>query len=155
MTSLKLSSIRHEYYHGDLPGMLQYKKSVKELSELEISIEKLMEEMDQIGGTWYHLPCTAYYRDVMLPHTRTPKDWRLIMLMQKTQGDNIWLKGALMNIHTNEIALMTSCNNESAIVGDNNRPIRSNCSGWYVGHYRMGAPLKFWSDLAEICKQYL
>jgi hypothetical protein len=153
MNILKPNSIPDEYYLGDLPGTLQYKKTINEL--VNITFPEVV-RCGEDAPTWMHEPCTIANRDSLLPYTKNPNEWILIMVISKYDSENdcIWTKGALMNKETKEIALMTACNSESAITKEN-RAIRSNTDGWFIGHYRMGAPLQFWIDLSNVCRQYM
>ncbi len=153
MNVLKPNSMPDEYYLGDLPGTLQYKKTINEL--VNITIPEVV-RCGEDTPTWMHEPCTIANRDSLLPYTKKPEEWILIMVISRVDSENdcIWTKGALMNKETKEIALMTTCNSESAITKEN-RAIRSNADGWFIGHYRMGAPLQFWTDLSNVCRQYM
>ena len=57
------------------------------------------------------------------------------------------MKGALLNYDTNEIALLTTFNSEQYIRDKNNRPVKTIDANWFVGHYRLLAPLIFWREL--------
>lgn len=145
--TLKPNSIPDEYYCGDLPGILQYNKDPAQLASIVIP-------ETPVQGDWQQMPCADDLRAALLPHTKSPSDWKLLMVIQRTASDNsIWMKGALLNTLTGGIALMTSCNSSNAITSRGNRPIKSNDQSWYIGHYRMGAPLYFWSELAKICSR--
>ncbi len=148
---LKPNSIPGEYYCGDLPGNLQYNKRIAALAALEIPAGA-----PTLDDEWTHIPCIREYRAALLPHTKNPDDWRLIMAMKKTSLlHGTWIKGALLHVATGAVALMTTCNSAEAIQSNGNRAIGSHEEGWFVGHYRMGAPLCFWRDLAGICRQYM
>ena len=153
MNTLKSNSIPNEYYLGDLPGTLQYKKTINEL--INITIPEVV-RCGEDEPNWMHEPCTIENRDLLLPHTKNPEEWILIMAISRcdTENDCIWTKGALMNKETKEIALMTASNVESSITKEN-RAIRSFADGWFIGHYRMGAPIQFWIDLSNVCRQYV
>ena len=63
----------------------------------------------------------------------------------KTKRDGVrWMKAALQNKITGKIALLTSTNCKEQL----NRPISTlEGSEWFVGHYRMSAPIIFWKEL--------
>ena len=65
----------------------------------------------------------------------------------KSERENgvTWLKAALQNRNTGKIALLTSTNSKEIL----NRPIRTLDSEWFVGHYRMSAPIVFWQELVN------
>lgn len=146
MTELKQCSIAHEYYHGDLPGSLQYNKTPEEL----IAIPNLDHvDPDNNYGYFEILP-KQDLKNQLIPDTDKGRsgNWKLLVLFKKTIGDKVWLKGALLNIDTGRIALMTSTNREENITEKGNRAMKSRASGWYVGQYRMCAPMNFWRAVA-------
>ena len=55
----------------------------------------------------------------------------------------IWLKAALQDRLTGNIALLTSTNKKENL----KRPLKTLEPAWYVGHYRMSAPVVFWKEL--------
>ena len=67
--------------------------------------------------------------------------------MKRQLGDEIWLKAALQHKETGNIALMTSTNRKENILRRENRPLESNDPYWYIGFYRMAAPMCFWKEL--------
>jgi hypothetical protein len=143
MTELRPNSIKGEYYHGDLPGTLQYKKTRDEL----ISISNIT-HLDS-DCEFLQIPAKSELLDRFIPATQTGKngDWKLLVAFQKTVGTEIWLKGALLNQKDGCIALMTCTNDKKYIESKGNRAIKSMEDGWYVGWYRMGAPMIFWRSL--------
>ncbi len=81
------------------------------------------------------------------PNTKNgKKDWKILLIM-KSERENgvIWLKAALQNRKTGKIALLTSTNSKEQL----NRPIKTLDSEWFVGHYRMSAPIVFWRELVN------
>jgi len=158
---LKPSTIPSEYYLGDLPGNLQYSKDAEELIKaalLHNDNEYGNSQMNHNGFVLeYHTPENLQR---LIPDTTTGNDgeWKLILVMKKVMGTSsgqidqtnnngpdIWLKGALLNKKTGKIALMTSTNNPTNMA----RAIQSRDPKWYVGHYRMSAPIIFWCELAN------
>jgi len=149
LTTLKPNSNLNEYYHGNLPGTLQYKKDAQELMAMDTNLPLTPQD-----ALWTSIPLTEEIKHRLLPHTQRLKNWTLIMAMQKapcpTHGD-IWLKGAFVNTATGEIALLTSANSQEAIVRSATRPgMKTYDSTYYVGRYRMGAPAIFWKTLQAI-----
>lgn len=67
--------------------------------------------------------------------------------MKETFDNIVCMKGALLNQDTNEIALLTTFNSEQHIRDRNNRPVKTLDNNWFVGHYRLLAPLIFWKEL--------
>ena len=148
MTELRANSIKHdggsEYYLGDLPGNLQYKKTRTELT----TIPNISHRDSDCG--FIQIPTSAELLKRFVPATKTGKrgDWELLVVFQRTVGSETWMKAALLNKKDGCIALMTCTNNKEHIVRRGNRAIKSLEAGWYVGHYRMGAPMIFWRALA-------
>lgn len=142
MTTLKISSIPSEYYYGDLPGTLQYRKDPALLKALDVPF------IDAQDSGYVVVSDQCIER--VLPISSTagkPFDWEQILVMQKIDGDRIWIKAALKNKKTGLIALLTGCNSETGITDNGHRAIKAWEDGWFVGHYRMAAPLTFWAAL--------
>lgn len=149
MTELRPNSIKHgegsEYYLGDLPGNLQYKKTKEELT----TIPNIGMEDSDCG--FIQIPKSPELLKRFIPATKTGRDgdWELLVVFQRGGGaTEIWMKAALLNKKDGCIALMTCTNNEDNILRRGNRAIKSLEEGWFVGHYRMGAPMIFWRALA-------
>jgi hypothetical protein len=143
---LAQTSIPHEYYLGDLPGSLQYKKSRDEIADLDTSNN---DEDTREFILDYHTE-DNYRR--LLPKTKTAEanSWRIILVMKHEQENGIcWIKGALENKQTGEIALMSSCNSKEWITSHGHRAIKSHDPEWFVGHFRMAAPMVFWRELVN------
>ena len=138
---LRLSSIQNEYYCGDLPGSLQYKKEREELINLDT--EGIDEE------TRGFQLCEHSFENLrrIMPQSQAKKNWKIILMMKREDGDEIWLKAALLNTDTGKIALLTSTNSRENLERRNNRAIRTVDGTWFVGHYRMSAPIVFWREL--------
>lgn len=146
-TTLKLSSVPHEYYFGDMPGTLQYKKNRYELEMMDLSI---MDEDETAGFSLEYHTEDNYHR--LLPNTTTCNEqrWKVILIMKKTnENGEIWLKGALENKDTGHIALLTSTNSMDNLSSRSSRSIQSRDPNWFVGHYRMCAPMIFWRELVN------
>jgi len=88
----------------------------------------------------------------LLPKTNSNSnldDWKLLLIIKYKDNNDNWIKGALLNKKTNLIALMTSSKGKQQIIENGNRAIQSYDPEWYVGHYRLIAPLKFWHELIK------
>ena len=144
MTELRVNSIAGEYYHGDLPGTLQYKKTKAELTTIPN-----IYQLDSDCG-YVQIPPKADLLKRFVPDTPTGRngDWKLLVVFQKVAESEIWMKGALLNRKDGCIALMTCTNEKEHIERRDNRALKSLEDGWFVGHYRMGAPMIFWRALA-------
>lgn len=153
---LKPNSIDGEYYCGDLPGNLQYRKDSAELIAMDTTA---LSEGD-FDKEWSHDVCSAENKNRLLPHTQNPQRWDLRMVMKRTTSEGrVWLKGVLINKQNGEVALMTACDSKDAVEkgwnvpGVKHRSIQSNDKEWFVGHYRMGGPLIFWRSLQGVLRQ--
>jgi hypothetical protein len=146
---LRLSSCENEYYLGDKPGTLQYTKDEDEIVKsipYRFEIENLSDNQYNSG---FQL-CDHNLETIrsVIPDTQTAKrgDWQILIIMKKEIGDGtIWLKVGMRNRKNGKIALMTSTNRKDLL----NRPIKSLNPGWFIGHYRMSAPIYFWTELAN------
>jgi hypothetical protein len=137
----KVSSIPHEYYLGDLPGNLQYAKSSEEI------INSHLEDDENDRG--FQL-CEHSLENLnrCLPLSQQKKEWKILLMMRaEREGGEICLKTALLNKQTGNIALLTSTNSENNILRRGNRSVKTVEGSWYVGHYRMSAPVCFWREL--------
>jgi hypothetical protein len=143
---LKVTTIPNEYYFGDLPGTLQYRITKEELARLDLSIDD-----EETRGFRLDFHTEDNYRR-LLPNTVTgnASSWRILLVM-RAERDNgiIYVKGALENKDTGEIALMTSTNSKEHLTSEGHRAIPSHDPKWVVGHYRMAAPMVFWRELVN------
>jgi hypothetical protein len=121
----KVSSIPHEYYLGDLPGNLQYAKSSEEI------INSKLEDDDNDCG---YKMCEHSLENLnrVMPLSQKKNDWKIL---------------ALMNLQTGNVALLTSTNSENNLLKRGNRSVKTVDGNWFVGHYRMSAPMCFWREL--------
>lgn len=132
------------YYLGDLIGTLQYKKDYNTIKNLLIPIH----QNDNQEG-WQLESHSEDNLKRLTPNTPTGrKNWKILLVIKNHRPNNvIIMKGALLNKDTNEIALMTTFNNELYIINNGNRAIKSLDDNWFIGHYRMLAQLFFWKEL--------
>ena len=136
------SSIPHEYYLGDLPGRLQYSKDTTEILNTDLPIDD-----DNCGYEFCEQSIENLNR--VLPLSQSKKKWRILLMMKNAKNENgeIWIKSALLNVETGKVALLTSTNNRDNIIRRGNRPVKTVSDSWFVGHYRMSAPIIFWKEL--------
>jgi len=124
------------------PGRLTYKLDADELRRMEIGVA-LQGPQEEI---WTREPIDEPTKLRLLPASQLPADWRLVLVMKRQCDNCFWLKGAMVNVNTGKVALL-SASTRQAIVGNGNRPIKSHDAGFYVGQYVMLAPLAFWTTL--------
>jgi len=150
MSQIKHSSIQNEYYLGDLPGTLQYTIDPNDILNID-NIERTSDEVDRCGFEF--VEHSYEYYSAVIPNTATGinNEWNMFLLMKK-EVDEIWLKAALRNKKTGKIALMTSTNNINNLLNHNHRAIKSLNDKWFIGHYRMSAPMFFWRELQNRLK---
>jgi hypothetical protein len=143
MEELKESKAHpNAYYLGDLIGTLQYKKNYYNIKNLIIP-----ENPNDNPGNMtleYH---SNENLNRFITLSQKDKNWKILLIMKKNIDNVIIMKGALLNQDTNEIALLTTINSEEFIRNNNNRPVKTIDNNWFVGHYRLLAPLIFWKEL--------
>jgi hypothetical protein len=137
---VKPSSIPNEYYLGGLPGQLHSSKDNSEILDAELATNE-----DTCGYTFCEHSLENLRR--LTPYTQQHIQWKILLIMKKENQGEIWLKGALLNNQTKKVALITSTNNINNLESRGNRGIRTLDNEWFVGHYRMSAPIIFWSEL--------
>ena len=138
---LRLSTIPNEYYLGDLPGTIQYKKDTEEIISLDCDKEE-----NNCG----YILCDHTIENLRrtIPFTQRNKSWKIILMMKKEElNGEIWIKSALFNKTTGKIALLTTTNNRKNLEKNHHRPVKTMDGDWFVGHYRMSAPIYFWKEL--------
>jgi len=151
MSQIKHSSIQNEYYLGDLPGTLQYTIDPNDILDID-NIERTPDDVDRCGFEF--VEHSYEYYSAVIPNTATGinNEWNMFLLMKKEVDGEIWLKAALRNKKTGKIALMTSTNNINNLLNHNHRAIKSLNDKWFIGHYRMSAPMFFWRELQNRLK---
>jgi len=138
---VKPSSIPNEYYLGDLPGNLQYSKEIQEIIDTD-----LPEDTETRG----YVLCEHSLENLcrVTPISQRNVNWKILLMMRAENEDGeIWLKAALLNKDTGNIALLTSTNDINNLIKRGNRAIKTLNGTWFVGHYRMSAPICFWNEL--------
>lgn len=152
---LRKSSVLNEFYLGDKPGTLQYKKLPSEICEaVSLLPDNLGEDEERRWKTVYtssNIEDTSYDTTKLLANTPTAKNgnWVALFVQIHTALGGNWIKSALYNKHDGRIALMTSCDKKELLP----RPRVTKDTNWFVGHYRMSAPLYFWRELSKIITQ--
>jgi hypothetical protein len=133
----------NEYYLGDLPGTLQYNKEQKYIID---SVNDCEYNELESGGFVF---CSHSKENLnrIIPHTQKNKKWKIILIMKSSTDNEVWFKAAILNKENGRISLMTSTNKEENITKRGNRAIKSCDPQWFVGHYRMLAPIIFWDEL--------
>jgi hypothetical protein len=137
---IKASSVPNEYYLGDLPGTIQYSKDEQEL----INCELVDNELD-CGYKFCEHSLENLRR--VTPLTQSKKEFKIILMMKAEVGTEIWIKTALLDKSTGKIALLTSTNSKQNLDRNGNRGVKTVDGSWFVGHYRMSAPVIFWKEL--------
>ena len=139
-TILRESSIKDEYYFGDLPGTLQLRKDPHELAKLDLS-----HLSDETKG-WIIAPKSIERFLRLLRRNKKIDGHELLCVVQSIGTDgHVWLKGAILNKSSGLVYLMTATNNRAMV----SRPLDSHDHSFVIGHYRMCAPKIFWSHLKE------
>jgi hypothetical protein len=153
MSQIKHSSIQNEYFLGDLPGTLQYNIEPNDILNID-NIERIPLSIEEDRGGFEFVEHSYEYYSAVIPDTPTGtnNEWNMILLMKKMVDGEIWLKAALRNKKTGKIALMTSTNNANNLLNHNHRAIQSLNDEWFIGHYRMSAPMFFWRELQNRLK---
>jgi len=127
-------------------GHLQYKiqpEILKKYVLTNIEDDTIIIEENTIDNLKRLLPKTA--------RNGHHSNWKLILVCRYKDGN--WLKGALLNLKTNLIALMTSVKGKTSITNLGHRAISSHDPEWFIGHYRLSAPTKFWFELIKRLNQ--
>lgn len=153
MSQIKHSSIQNEYFLGDLPGTLQYNIDSNDILNID-NIERTPLHTTEDRCGFEFVEHTYEYYNAVIPDTPTGtnNEWNMFLLMKKEVDGEIWLKTALRNKTTGKIALMTSTNNANNLLNHNHRAIQSLNEEWFIGHYRMSAPMFFWRELQNRLK---
>ncbi len=68
-------------------------------------------------------------------------------MMKREDGEAIWLKAALMDMDTGKVALLTSTNARENLEREGHQAATTLDGAWFVGRYRMCAPIVFWREL--------
>lgn len=138
---VKLSSVPHEYYLGDLPGNLQYSKDIQDIIDTDLPDDE---------NTCGYVLCEHSEENLqrVRPISQRKTNWKILLMMrtENTIGE-VWLKAALLNKDTGKVSLLTSTNNPINIERRGSRTVRTIDGTWAVGHYRMSAPIVFWREL--------
>jgi len=140
-TTVSPCSIPNEYYFGDLPGTLQYNKDPEEILALT-----LPDDEEDRGFKFCEHSLENLQR--ITPCTQKTVDWKILLMMMRTEEEGkMVLKAALQNKTTGKIALLTSINNKIYLENNGHRTVKTVDGTWFVGHFRMCAPIVFWREL--------
>ena len=142
---IKASSVPNQYYLGDMPGTMQYKKEQQEI------IDCMLVENNNDDG--FRL-CERSQENLrrVTPFAQRGVDWKIILMMRAEKEGEIWLKAALLNRTTGKIALLTSTNEKRNLESKGYRSAKTVDGTWFVGQYRMAAPVIFWRELQNRLK---
>lgn len=143
---IKPSGISHEFYYDDLPGTLQYTKNKEDLILCGLDAEK--HESPETCG---YILCEHSKENLkrITPNTsyfKSKGPYKILLVMKCVKNDEIWLKCALVN-KNGDIALLTSTNSKDNLIKENHKTVKTLDGVWFIGHYRMSAPLCFWIEL--------
>ena len=141
--TLRESSIKKEYYCGDLQGTLQLRKDPHELANLKT------DDLSDDDKTWTIDEVNAENSLRLTRKNMKVPNHELVCVTRSVCTDgSVWLKGAVLNKSTGLIALLTATNNRTAV----DRPLDSHDPTYVIGHYRMCAPKIFWDHLKDTLK---
>lgn len=140
---VRISSIKGEYYCGDLQGTLQLRKDPHELANLKT------EDLSDDDKSWTIDEVNAENSLRLTRKNMKVPNHELVCVTRSVGTDgSVWLKSAVLNKTTGLIALLTATNNRTAV----DRPLDSHDPTYVIGHYRMCAPKIFWDHLKIILK---
>ena len=141
---LRISSIKDEYYCGDLQGTLQLRKDPRQLVNLHT--DDLPDDSDK---AWSIDEVNAENSAKLMRKNMKVSNHELLCVTRNVGNDgSIWLKGAVYNKTTGLVALLTATNNRARV----DRPLDSHDPTYVIGHYRMCAPKIFWDHLKDTLK---
>ena len=141
---LRPSQYKNEFYLGDMPGTLQYKKTPEELVTIET---EPIAGYDYTNGYYLEEHSLANLERLIPKLKSCDGEWKLLLVIKKMFINVVILKGALLNKKTNQIGLFTSVNNDTYFMDEGFKTIETNDEKWVVGNVRMSAPMFFWNEL--------
>jgi len=157
-------SIDGEWYHSNnsQPGSTSYGKGAIKLSDLvtldfETDAIHCLSREHPAARPFTPIPLTEEVRLQLLPKTSTGDTLcgaTLVFAQRWTDGNHIYVKGALYAEATQSFHLITSTTDPESVRNGNCRPTESHLKGWFIGKYRMAACLSFWRDLKSIAMTY-
>lgn len=146
-----------------MAGQLQYKLNRGQLNAVKIDHLGDSESLDVLPLlSEVHIPSSDEWTKIdpeeyrlilpqLVPKTPTggkPEDWNILVAWRTIRELEIWIKAALFKTDAPDlIAVMTATNSKNNIINRGTRAIQSHADKWFIGHYRMSAPLVFWADL--------
>jgi hypothetical protein len=134
------------------PGLLQYRVKKETIIGLCAEIKNLKKNNADYKKN-FELDCHTPENFLRLvPSTQlgvaNKDNWRILLVLKSADGADICLKGALLNIATGEIALISSINLgiQSKYA---HRTIESHDAEYKICQCKMIAPLLFWEELGN------
>jgi hypothetical protein len=144
-------TVDYEYFLGDRPGTIQYKMNIEDIINAvtnAVTNDFYKEHDFKFDRRFYICEHSSENLRRVVPHTRKNIKWKILLMMKaECENGERWLKTALQNKETGEIALLTSTNKKENLTKDGHRPVKTEDEDWVVGHYRMSAPMIFWVEL--------
>ena len=144
----------YQMYKGNFnipPGFIQYKISKDNI--LNLNVEELKESNENFKTDFEIIENNLETLSILTPDTETgnANSWELIFAIKSHIGEDMCIKGALLNLSTNEIALMSSLNESSSIKykQKNHLTLESKDGKWKICRSKMIANLFFWDELKK------
>jgi hypothetical protein len=130
------------------PGKLLYNVREQDIIGIDVA-SKNTDEIDYNAGYIFERHSVENLLR-LTPDTASgnANEWKLILVMKHSDGDQMCLKGALRNVSDGTIAFMTSVNEEkNENYQHGNATIKSHDPDWNICHCSIQAPLVFWDEL--------
>jgi len=145
---LKRNEYQMAVHNKNIPcGRMQYKIHKNDIIHMDLTdIKSLCNDYSNNRTLEQH---TQQNLNRLIPNTTIGRanKWKLILVIKEVNDNGgICLKGALENIITHEIALMSSLNKISASEYTS-RLCKSHDNDWKICNSKMIAPLLFWDEL--------
>lgn len=140
---LSASNTPGQYYLRNLSRTLKYSKDPRDL----ITADTI--QHDNVNDFGYKLTTDHSVENLhrVLPLSQRNVQWEVLTMMQMQNRHEIWLKAALLNCKTGRVALITSTNRKINLTRRKSRAVKTVDGTWFVGHYKMCAPIVFWKEL--------
>ena len=153
-TLITKDNVSYQMRKGDVnvpPGLLQYKVKETHITGLsidELKMSNLEYKRNRFRGDMSLEPHSKENLLRLTPKTKTgtQNKWKIILVMGSMDMNGKIMKGALRNIDTREIALITT-KDEISSKKNNSRMIKSHDKTWNICQCKMIAPLFFWDEL--------
>lgn len=141
---LSQSSIQGEYFFGDLPGTLQYEKRPEDILALSLPDDSNTRDYVFAEHSVENKLRACIRSSSKITNT---DEWKTLLVMERVIDGQKWHKVALQNRESGSIALMTSTNTKEYLTNDGHLAAQSRDPDWWVGRFRMCAPVIFWREL--------